>query len=111
MPKAARDIIDRSEYFAYSMFQDARGKRKVWKKTSDIDQSACVCVYIDIYGPMKFGQCANLVGRWILQKIIWDPREGMTKDSDMSQTRLRNRQGDAGGSGAAAITMPSMTNW
>lgn len=35
----------------------------------------------------------------------------MTKDSDMSQSRLRNRQGDAGGSGAAAITMPSMTNW
>lgn len=61
-----------------------RQNKEGWKRMSDIDQGAYVCVYIHTYGPVKFEQCVNSVGQWILQKIIWDPREGLTKDSDMS---------------------------
>lgn len=62
-------LIDISGYFVYSMFQDAPGERKGWKKMFDMDQGACVCVYIHTYGPVKFEQSANPVGRWILQKM------------------------------------------
>lgn len=55
-------------------------------KTSDIDQVACMCMHMD---QLKFEQSANPVGTVDPAEdrqavIIWDPREGMTEDSDMS---------------------------